>query len=61
MTDEVAAGDPELADALSLLLQQTPKDAPESVEREMVQEALRRHRGKITAALELGVSRADAV
>ena len=37
---------------------QTLKKARESVEREMVQDALRRHRGKITsAALELGVSR----
>jgi two-component system NtrC family response regulator len=34
------------------------KEARESVEREMVQAALRRHRGRITpAALDLGVSR----
>jgi two-component system NtrC family response regulator len=34
------------------------KEARESVEREMVQDALRRHRGQITAAaLELGISR----
>jgi two-component system NtrC family response regulator len=37
---------------------QTLKEARESVEWEMVQDALRRHRGKITsAAAELGVSR----
>ena len=37
---------------------QTLKEAREQAEREIVQEALRRHRGKITsAALELGVSR----
>ena len=34
------------------------KEAREGVEREMVQESLRRHRGKITsAAVELGISR----
>jgi DNA-binding NtrC family response regulator len=34
------------------------KEAREEAEREVVQDALRRHRGKITAAaLELGVSR----
>jgi two-component system NtrC family response regulator len=34
------------------------KEAREEVEREIVQDALRRHRGKITsAAQELGVSR----
>ena len=39
-------------------LPQTLKAARESFEREIVQDALRRHRGKITsAALELGVSR----
>jgi two-component system NtrC family response regulator len=38
--------------------QQTLKEARETVEREIVQEALRRHRGKITsAAVELGISR----
>jgi two-component system NtrC family response regulator len=37
---------------------QTLKEARENVEREIVQDALRRHRGKITsAALELGISR----
>jgi len=36
----------------------TLKEARESVEREVIQDALRRHRGKITsAAVELGVSR----
>ena len=54
----VTAGDLELTDALDGLPPQTLKEARESVEREIVQEALRRHRGKITsAALELGISR----
>ncbi len=54
----VTARDLELTDTLSALPPQTLKEARESVEREMVQEALRRHRGKITAAaLELGISR----
>jgi two-component system, NtrC family, response regulator len=54
----VTARDLELADALSDLPPQTLKEARESVEREMIQDALRRHRGKITsAALELGISR----
>ena len=47
-----------MTDTLSALPPQTLKEAREGVEREMVLEALRRHRGKITsAALELGVSR----
>jgi two-component system NtrC family response regulator len=54
----VSARDLELADALNGLPAQTLKEARESVEREMVQSALRRHAGKITsAALELGISR----
>jgi two-component system NtrC family response regulator len=54
----VAARDLELTDTLSALPPQTLKEARESVEREMVQDALRRHKGKITAAaLELGISR----
>ncbi len=54
----VTARDLELTDALSALPPQTLRDARESVEREMVQDALRRHRGKVTsAALELGISR----
>jgi len=54
----VTAGDLELTDTLSDLSPQTLKEARESVERGMVQDALRRHRGKITsAALELGISR----
>jgi two-component system NtrC family response regulator len=54
----VTAKDLELTDTLSAVPPQTLKEARESVEREMVQEALRRHRGKVTAAaLELGVSR----
>jgi two-component system NtrC family response regulator len=54
----VTARDLELTDTLGALPPQTLKEARESVEREMVQEALRRHRGKVTAAaLELGISR----
>ncbi len=54
----VTARDLELTGALSAVPPQTLKEARESVEREMVQDALRRHRGRITsAALELGVSR----
>jgi two-component system NtrC family response regulator len=54
----ITATDLELGDVLSALPAQTLKDAREGLEREMVQEALRRHRGRITsAALELGVSR----
>jgi two-component system, NtrC family, response regulator len=54
----VTARDLELTDTLSALPPQTLKEARETVEREMVREALRRHTGKVTAAaLELGVSR----
>jgi two-component system NtrC family response regulator len=54
----VTARDLELADALSAWAPQTLKEARESVEREMVQDALRRHGGKVTsAALDLGISR----
>ena len=54
----VTARDLELTDTLSALPPQTLKEARESVEREMVQDALRRHTGKITsAALDLGISR----
>ena len=54
----VTARDLELTDTLSALPPLTLKEARESVEREMVQEALRRNRGKMTtAALELGISR----
>ena len=54
----VTARDLELTDTLIALPPQTLKEARESVEREMIQDALRRHRGKITsAAVELGVSR----
>jgi two-component system NtrC family response regulator len=48
---ELAAADPNASVT-------TLKDARENVEREMVQQALRKHSGKITAAaIELGVSR----
>jgi two-component system NtrC family response regulator len=54
----VTATDLELADALDGLPPQTLREARENAEREIVQDALRRHRGKITsAALELGISR----
>jgi len=54
----VTASDLELTDALSALPPRTLKEARENVERELVQNALRRHGGKITsAALELGISR----
>ena len=54
----VTARDLELSDAEGEFQPQTLKEARESAERELVQDALRRHRGKITsAALELGISR----
>ena len=54
----VTASDLELTDALSALPARTLKEAREHVERGLVQDALRRHGGKITsAALELGISR----
>jgi two-component system NtrC family response regulator len=54
----VTARDLELTDVLSATAPQTLKEARDNVEREMVQDALRRHRGKITsAALDLGISR----
>jgi len=61
MTDgwRVKARDLELSDtSTSATPPQTLKEARESLERDMVLAALRRHRGKITAAaLELGISR----
>ena len=54
----VTASDLELTDIANATPPQTLKQAREDVEREIVQDALRRHRGKITAAaLDLGVSR----
>ena len=54
----VTARDLELTGTLSAVPPQTLKEARESVERAMVSDALRRHKGRITsAALELGVSR----
>ncbi len=54
----VTARDLELTDTLNALPPETLKEARESMEREMVREALQRHRGKVTAAaVELGVSR----
>jgi len=54
----VTVEDLELAETLSAVPAQTLKEARERLEKEIVQEALRRHGGKITsAAVELGVSR----
>ena len=54
----VTAADLELTDALEGLPMQTLKEARENAEREIVQDALRRNKWKITAAaLELGISR----
>jgi len=54
----VTADDLELAGALDAAPPQTLKEAREQLEREMVNETLRRHGGKITsAAVELGISR----
>jgi two-component system NtrC family response regulator len=54
----VTARDLELTDTLNALPPETLKEARESVEREMVRDALQRHSGRITpAALELGISR----
>jgi two-component system, NtrC family, response regulator len=54
----ITASDLELTDAMNASQPQTLKEARESLEREIVQAALRRHNGKITsAAVELGISR----
>ncbi len=54
----VGAGDLELADGLKAQPPHTLKEARETVERDLVQHALRRHGGNITsAAVELGISR----
>ncbi len=54
----VTARDLELADGSEASAIPTLREAREQVERELVQESLRRHGGKITpAALELGISR----
>jgi two-component system NtrC family response regulator len=54
----VTARDLELTDTASVLPPQTLKEARENVERGMVQDALWRHKGKVSsAALELGISR----
>ena len=54
----VTAADLELTDALADQAPQTLREAREAVERDLVQHALQRHGGRITAAaLELGVSR----
>jgi two-component system NtrC family response regulator len=54
----VTASDLELDDVLTGVAPQTLREARDAVEREMIDEALRRHRGQITAAAqELGISR----
>jgi len=54
----VTAADLELTDALEGMPMQTLKEARENAEREIVHDALRRNKWKITAAaLELGISR----
>jgi two-component system, NtrC family, response regulator len=54
----ITAADLELADILAGMAPQTLKEARESIERDLLVEALRRHGGKITAAaLDLGISR----
>jgi two-component system NtrC family response regulator len=54
----VTAADLELSEALAEQAPQTLREAREAVERDLVQHALHRHGGRITAAaLELGVSR----
>jgi two-component system NtrC family response regulator len=54
----VTAADLELADALAAGPPITLRDAREAVERQLVQQALARHRGKIApAAADLGISR----
>jgi two-component system, NtrC family, response regulator len=54
----VTAIDLELAAVLNVGSAQTLREARERVEREVVEDALRRHRGKITtAAVDLGISR----
>jgi two-component system, NtrC family, response regulator len=54
----ITVNDMELSEAVGVLPALTLKDAREAVEREMVQEALKRNRGRISpAAVELGISR----
>lgn len=54
----ITASDLELGDAADAGTTSTLKEARENIEREMVQQALKRHGGKITsAAAELGISR----
>jgi two-component system NtrC family response regulator len=54
----VTAADLEIAEAVEAVVPRTLKEAREAVERELVQQSLRRHGGKISrAAEELGISR----
>jgi two-component system NtrC family response regulator len=55
---QVTKLDLELAEASPAVAGRTLQKAREAVEREMIQQALRRHNGKISpAAAELGISR----
>ena len=54
----ITVNDMELSDVADVLPAATLKEARESIEKEMVQQALKRHSGKISsAAAELGISR----
>lgn len=54
----LTANDLELVDSLAPLQSNSLKEARESLERDMIQQAIRKHGGKITAAAqELGISR----
>ena len=54
----LTAEDLELADGSEVTEGMSLKDAREALEREMIQKALKKHSGKITAAaIELGISR----
>ena len=54
----ITAGDLELADSSELVPAATLKVARENVEREMVEQALKKHSGRISAAaVDLGISR----
>ena len=59
---KLTASDLEIADTLTGAAPQTLREARENVERELVQDALRRHGGKITsAAAGTGHQSADAL
>jgi two-component system NtrC family response regulator len=54
----ITASDLELADGTDIIPAPTLKEARENIERELVEQALKRHSGRISsAATELGISR----